>query len=127
MGLFSKRKKGRKYESTEAHDDPDPDFNKRKDPYLIIGDAPPRPHFAGKGLESNTRYSISREDEDEKNWGDAHDDGDCCGNFPMHRCDIGSGLLFRLCIASNDRSLAGSTRYMLVLLHGPNPETAFQR
>lgn len=77
MGLFSKRKKGRKYESKDAVDDPDPEYSKKKDPYLIIGDAPPRPYFAGKGLESNTRYNISREDEDRdgKEWGDANDHG----------------------------------------------------
>ena len=76
MGIFSKKHKDRKYISEDAQDDPDPEYSKRKDPYLIIGDAPPKPGgiFAGKGLEPNTRYQLSREDEE-----DADDSraGDC--------------------------------------------------
>ncbi|EIE26093.1 hypothetical protein COCSUDRAFT_46488 [Coccomyxa subellipsoidea C-169] len=61
MGLFSKKKKkDRTYRSEEAKDDPDPDFKKKKDPYLIIGDAPPKPFFAGAGLSSNTTYQVQR-------------------------------------------------------------------
>ena len=62
MGIFSKKKRSdRKYKSEEAHDDPDPEFSKRKDPYLVIGDAPRKPMFAGKGLESNTEYQFQRD------------------------------------------------------------------
>ena len=66
MGLFSKKKRSdRKYKSEEAHDDPDPNFKKRKDPYLVIGDAPTRPMFAGKGLESNTEYQYQRQSQED--------------------------------------------------------------
>ncbi|CAL5218486.1 g172 [Coccomyxa viridis] len=66
MGIFSRRKekKARQYRSENAVDDPDPEYSKRKDPYLVIGDAPPRPMFAGKGLESNTEYQFRRESQD---------------------------------------------------------------
>ncbi|BDA44378.1 Synaptotagmin-5 [Coccomyxa sp. Obi] len=61
MGLFSrKKKKDRTYRSEEATDDPDPDFKKKKDPYLIIGDAPPKPFFAGAGLSPNTTYQVQK-------------------------------------------------------------------
>lgn len=61
MGLFSKKKKkDRTYRSEEATDDPDPDFKKKKDPYLIIGDAPPKPFLAGAGLSPNTTYQVQR-------------------------------------------------------------------
>lgn len=65
--LFSKkgRKKERNYRSEEAKDDPDPDRKKRKDPFLILGDAPPKPYFAGAGLSSNTTYQIQRNESDE--------------------------------------------------------------
>ena len=66
MGIFSrhKKEKGRTYRSENAQDEPDPEYNKRKDPYLVIGDAPRRPMFAGKGLESNTEYQFQRESQD---------------------------------------------------------------
>lgn len=66
MGIFSRHKerKNRQYKSENAQDDPDPEFSKRKDPYLVIGDAPRRPMFAGKGLESNTEYQFKRESQD---------------------------------------------------------------
>jgi hypothetical protein len=63
MGLFSKKQKHRTYVSEEAEDPPDPDYGKRRDPYLVLGDDLPRPPLAGKGLEPNTRYQISRDDE----------------------------------------------------------------
>lgn len=67
MGLFSKKKKKeRNYRSEEAKDDPDPDFSKKKDPYLIIGDAPPKPFFAGAGLSSNTVYQVQRDRPEEE-------------------------------------------------------------
>ena len=106
MGLFSKRKKGRKYQSEDAHDEPDPDYKKRKDPYLIIGDAPPRPYFAGKGLESNTHYNLSREDEDEKQWGDVNHPGDCGGNCPVHTCGM-APVCFTSSAITTREALAG--------------------
>jgi hypothetical protein len=60
MGIFSKKKKNRQYLSEEAQDDVDPEYNKRKDPYLVIGDAPPRPRFAGQGLTPDTVYQFQR-------------------------------------------------------------------
>ena len=67
MGIFSrnKNKKGRQYRSENAQDERDPEYSKVKDPYLVIGDAPPRPMFAGKGLESNTEYQFKRDSQDE--------------------------------------------------------------
>ena len=67
MGIFSrnKNKKGRQYRSENAQDERDPEYSKVKDPYLVIGDAPPRPMFAGKGLESNTEYQYKRDSQDE--------------------------------------------------------------
>lgn len=66
MGLFGKKKRSdRKYKSEEAHDDPDPEYHKRKDPYLVIGNAPRKPMFAGKGLESNTEYQYKRDAQDD--------------------------------------------------------------
>lgn len=67
MGLFSRKtkKSDRKYKSEEAHEEKDEMYGKRKDPFLVIGDAPPRPMFAGKGLEPNTQYQYRREDEDD--------------------------------------------------------------
>ena len=66
MGVFSRHKerRNRTYKSENAQDDPDPEYSKRKDPYLVIGDAPRRPMFAGKGLESNTEYQFKRESQD---------------------------------------------------------------
>ncbi len=64
MGLFSRKtkKSDRMYKSEDAQEEKDEMYGKRKDPFLVIGDAPPRPMFAGKGLEPNTLYQYSRED-----------------------------------------------------------------
>ena len=65
MGLFSKKKKkDREYQSEEAQDLPDPEFSKKKDPYLVIGNAPPRPAFGGKGLDSDTVYQYQSSEAD---------------------------------------------------------------
>ena len=71
MGLFTKKQKHRTYVSEEAEDPPDPDYSRRRDPYLVLGDDIPRPPLAGKGLEPNTQYQISRQDE-----GDGYGKGD---------------------------------------------------
>ncbi len=90
MGLFSKKKKkDRTYRSEEAKDDPDPDFKKKKDPYLIIGDAPPKPFFAGAGLSSNTTYQVQRGrsgDQGEEKPGGTIDTSWCTFNLTIPCC-----------------------------------------
>lgn len=91
MGLFSKKKKkDRQYQSEEAQDPVDPEFSKKKDPYLIIGNAPPRPAFAGKGLTPDTVYQFQRSDSGQAvpDRGPAEDAGDAPDTLMLNRAGV---------------------------------------
>lgn len=60
-----KHKQGVEYESHEVQPEEDPDYDKVKDPQLIIGDAPPKPMLGSQPFKSNMTYRITSERPDD--------------------------------------------------------------
>ncbi|KAK9868031.1 hypothetical protein WJX84_002145 [Apatococcus fuscideae] len=56
-----KHRQGVEYESHEVQPEEDPDYDKVKDPQLIIGDAPPKPMLGSQPFKSNMTYRITTE------------------------------------------------------------------
>ena len=54
-----KHKHDVEYESQEVQPEQDPDYNKVKDPQLVIGDAPPAPMLGRQAFKSNMTYRIT--------------------------------------------------------------------